>query len=67
METRHYTVILEKEEDGGSHAFCPALKGCHTQGDTIEEALANARLRLLNVEAFRSTAAITSSIGRTNL
>jgi predicted RNase H-like HicB family nuclease len=41
MEERHYdyTVILEREEDGGYHAFCPVLRGCHTQGDTIEEAL----------------------------
>ena len=43
MERHHYTVILEREEDGGYHAFCPVLKGCHTQGDTLEEALANAR------------------------
>jgi predicted RNase H-like HicB family nuclease len=38
-----YTVILEREDDGGFHAFVPALKGCHTQGDTEEEALANAQ------------------------
>jgi predicted RNase H-like HicB family nuclease len=37
----NYTVILEKEEDGGYHAFCPLLKGCHSQGDTFEEAIAN--------------------------
>ena len=37
---RHYTVILEPDE-GGYHAFCPALRGCHTQGDTIEEARRN--------------------------
>jgi predicted RNase H-like HicB family nuclease len=43
MEQRHYTVILEHEDDGGYHAFCPTLKGCHTQGDTLEEALANIR------------------------
>ena len=43
MERRHFTVILEREEDGGYHAFCPALKGCHTQGDTLDEALANVR------------------------
>ncbi|MBI2304913.1 MAG: type II toxin-antitoxin system HicB family antitoxin [Chloroflexi bacterium] len=43
MEKHHYTVILEREEDGGYHAFCPSLKGCHTQGDTLEEALANVR------------------------
>ena len=42
-ETKRYTVLLEREEDGGYHAFCPALKGCHSQGDTLEEALANIR------------------------
>jgi predicted RNase H-like HicB family nuclease len=35
-----YTIILEPEE-GGFHVWCPALKGCHSQGDTKEEALAN--------------------------
>ncbi|NSW78409.1 MAG: type II toxin-antitoxin system HicB family antitoxin [Chthonomonadetes bacterium] len=43
MEKHYFTVILEREEDGGYHAFYPALKGCHTQGDTLEEALANIR------------------------
>lgn len=37
----NYTVLLEKESDGGYHAFCPALKGCHSQGDSFEEAIAN--------------------------
>jgi predicted RNase H-like HicB family nuclease len=36
-----YTVILEPEEEGGFHIWCPALKGCHSQGDTKEEAVAN--------------------------
>ena len=36
-----YTVIFEPEEEGGFHAWCPALKGCHSQGDTREEALTN--------------------------
>lgn len=43
MPSRYFTVILEREEDGGYHAFCPALKGCHTQGDTLDEALQNVR------------------------
>ncbi len=43
METHHYRVILEREEEGGYHAFCPTLKGCHSQGDTLEEALVNVR------------------------
>ena len=43
MEARRYTVLLEREEGGGYHAFCPTLKGCHTQGDTLEEAIENIR------------------------
>ncbi len=43
MEKHYFTVILEREDEGGYHAFCPALKGCHSQGDTLEEALANIR------------------------
>jgi len=43
MASRRYTVILEHESTGGYHAFCPALRGCHTQGDTVDEALANIR------------------------
>ena len=41
MASVRYTVILKPEKEGGYHAFCPVLKGCHTQGDTIEEALEN--------------------------
>jgi len=37
----NYTVLLEKEPDGGYHAFCPLLKGCHSQGNSVEEAIAN--------------------------
>jgi predicted RNase H-like HicB family nuclease len=41
MKEYTYTAVLEREEDGGYHAFCPALPGCHSQGDTYDEALAN--------------------------
>jgi len=37
----NYTVLLEKEQEGGYHAFCPKLKGCHSQGDTFEEIIEN--------------------------
>ncbi len=37
----NYTVILEKEETGGYHVFCPILKGCHSQGECFEEAIEN--------------------------
>ena len=36
-----FTVIFEKEEEGGYHIFCPALPGCHTQSETIEEGIEN--------------------------
>jgi len=42
-KSHHYTVLFEREPDGGYHAFCPALKGCHTQGDSLDEAVANIR------------------------
>ena len=38
-----YTVVLEREADGGYSASVPALPGCHSQGDTRAEALANIR------------------------
>ena len=37
----NYTVIFEKEIEGGYHAFCPVLKGCHSQGDNFQEAVEN--------------------------
>lgn len=40
---RRYTVILESEPMGGYHVHCPALKGCHSEGETEEEALRNIR------------------------
>ncbi len=41
MKIYNYTVILEKENDGGYHAFCPALPGCHTQGDNFDDTMSN--------------------------
>ncbi|MFQ5627260.1 MAG: type II toxin-antitoxin system HicB family antitoxin [bacterium] len=44
----HYTAIFEREPDGGGyHVFCPALKGCHSQGDTYEEAVDNIKEAIL--------------------
>jgi len=35
-----FRIQIVVEEDGdGYHAYCPALKGLHTDGDTPEEAL----------------------------
>ena len=32
-----YSVFYESDPDGGYVAFAPALPGCHTQGETLEE------------------------------
>lgn len=36
-------VILIPDEDGGYVVEVPSLPGCYSQGDTIDEALANIR------------------------
>lgn len=37
---KNFTVIIEKEDDYYAGSV-PALKGCHTQGKTIDELLKN--------------------------
>ena len=34
-----YTVLIEQDEDGVYIATVPALRGCHSAGDTEAEAL----------------------------
>ncbi len=34
-----FKVIIEQDENGVYIPVCPELKGCHSQGDTIEEAI----------------------------
>jgi predicted RNase H-like HicB family nuclease len=62
------TAIIEQDKDG-VFAYCPELKGCHTQGDSVEKALGNLReaaelyletmkpaeLRRLNAKTILST------------
>jgi antitoxin HicB len=39
--TYRFAITLEQDEDGFIVASCPALPGCHSQGRTEEEAIAN--------------------------
>jgi predicted RNase H-like HicB family nuclease len=41
METQIYTVIYEADPEGGFVASVPALPGCYSQGETLEETEAN--------------------------
>jgi predicted RNase H-like HicB family nuclease len=36
-------VMIEADESGGYVVSCPSLPGCYSQGETIDEALANIR------------------------
>jgi predicted RNase H-like HicB family nuclease len=42
MKVYDFKVILEPDEEAGGYVIsCPALPGCYSQGDTIDEALEN--------------------------
>ena len=36
------SVVIEKDENG-YYVYCPELEGCQSQGDSLEEAMANIR------------------------
>ncbi len=39
MKRKFHVMLLEHDE--GVSVSCPELPGCHSQGDTVDEALAN--------------------------
>ena len=43
MKTLNYRIRLEREEEGGYTVIVPALAGCVTFGETVEEAIEMAR------------------------
>jgi predicted RNase H-like HicB family nuclease len=46
--------VFAPQEEGGYHVYAPDLPGLHTQGETVEEAEANAREALeLYVDGLR--------------
>ena len=36
---RQFTVIIERDEDGYYVASVPELRGCHTQGKSLDEVM----------------------------
>ena len=46
--------VFEPQHEGGHHAYAPDLPGLHTQGETLDEAMANAEEALqLYMEGLR--------------
>jgi predicted RNase H-like HicB family nuclease len=42
LMTGKVSVVIEQDEQG-CYAWCPELKGCQSQGKTVEETLVNIR------------------------
>lgn len=41
MKKMHFPIMIELDEDGCFIVSCPTFKGCHSYGETIDEALDN--------------------------
>ncbi|MDH4128050.1 MAG: type II toxin-antitoxin system HicB family antitoxin [Spirochaetota bacterium] len=41
MTKTHLPIIIEQDEDGYYIISCPSFKGCHSYGETIDEAMNN--------------------------
>jgi len=41
MKKRVFTVVIEKDENGTYVAEVPDLRGCYTQGDSVEKVMKN--------------------------
>ena len=55
MAKYQFTVVIERDEDGVYISSCPALQGCHSNGETYEEALENLKEAIrLHIEARKS-------------
>jgi predicted RNase H-like HicB family nuclease len=47
-------LVFAPEDEGGYHVYAPGLPGLHTEGDTLDEATANAREALALYVGARS-------------
>lgn len=55
MRKHKFTIVIEQDEDGVYIASCPAIQGCYTQGNTIDEAIENIKDAInLHIEARKS-------------
>lgn len=53
-EPRDIELVFAPQDEGGYHVYAPDLPGLHSEGDTLDEAMSNAREALeLYVEGLR--------------
>ena len=69
MTEYEFTVVIEKDEDGRFVAICPALQGCHTEGESQEEAsdLIKDAIRLHVQDRLASGEPIYKEVGATKV
>lgn len=57
MKHMKLKIVVHEEPTGGYWAEVPAISGCATQGDTLEELIGNVR------EAIEGCLSVNSSLG----
>ena len=61
-----YTILIHQAEEGGFWSEVPALSGCYSQGETIDETLRNTKeaieAYLLALKEDKVTAPIEDSL-----
>ena len=63
MKTYHFPIVVEIDEDGVYIVSCPTFKGCHSYGQTIDEALENLKEVIELCMEEQSTESINQFIG----
>ena len=53
LMTRTYAVVLIPQPEGGFFVECPALPGCYSQGEIVQESLDNIREAILWAIEYR--------------
>ena len=64
LKELQFKVLIEQDEDGVFVTSVPAIPGCHTQGDTYEEAIRNIKEAIgLCLEEARENRSYYEKIG----
>ena len=64
MKSREFYVVIERDEDGLYVGEVPQLKACYSQGETIDELMANIREVVeMCLEELEEEATLTEFVG----
>lgn len=64
MKSREFYVVIERDEDGLYVGEVPQLKACYSQGETIDELMANIREVVeMCLEEFEAEETLTEFVG----